>query len=65
MHYVDLQRTNGKCESVYAGGNYQDADKAYRSAIDFAGDTVANISWYYDGIGHHEHIGSRIFRPLE
>jgi len=65
MNYVDLQRTDGKCESVYAGPIYQDADKAYRAAIDNADSTVANVSWYHNVVGNQEHIGTRIFQMLE
>jgi hypothetical protein len=64
MNYVDLQRTDGRCESVYVGPIYQDADKAYRAAIDNANETVANVSWYHNIPGHQEHVGTRIFRPL-
>ena len=66
MNYVDLQRTDGTCESIYAGPIYQDADKAYRSVIDNAGSssTIANVSWYHNVTGNQEHIGTKVFRAI-
>lgn len=65
MHYVDLQRTDCRCESVIQTTNYQQADAAYRSAIDSAGPDVANISWYFNLGSDQQHIGSRVFRALD
>lgn len=65
MHYVDLQRVNGQCESIYADGIYAEADAAYREAIDNADATVANISWYFNLGNDQQHIGTRVFQSLE
>ena len=64
MNYVDLQRVTGICESVKVTQNYQDADTAYRNAIDTADDTVANVSWYFNLGNDQQHIGTRIFRAI-
>ena len=64
MNYVDLQRVTGICERVKVTPNYQDADTAYRNAIDTADDTVSNVSWYFNLGNDQQHIGSRTFRAI-
>jgi hypothetical protein len=64
MHYVDLQRVNGLCESVHIGPDYRAADAAYRTVIDHASETVANVSWYFNLGNDQQHIGTRVLRGL-
>jgi hypothetical protein len=64
MNYVDLQRVSGLCESIIITSNYQEADAAYRRAIDTADKTVANVSWYFNLGNDQQHIGTKKFRSV-
>lgn len=65
MHYVDIQRTSGRCESVRICPGYDDAWDAYRTAIDTASPTVASVTWYFNHANDQQHMGTRILRHLD
>lgn len=64
MHFIDVQYTDGQCRNLYYGSDYKEADVLYRRSIDSAGESVSNISWYFNRGNDQQHLGTRIFRPI-